>query len=87
MLQLQLRTVDPALAFHIQTYLDATAKQRQPYTTVKRFIELDIVREAALIHTALTVGFIERIQDQIFLPVEIWNKCIDLITELTEPPT
>jgi hypothetical protein len=80
---LQAQTTDPAIAFHIATYLDATAKQRHPNTTIYRFRELDVVREAALIHVALTSGYIERIPDQVFLPLEIWNKCIDLISELT----
>jgi len=85
MLQLQLRTIDPALAFHIQTYLDATATQRQP-CSIQRFIELDVVREAALIHTALTAGFIDRTPAQVFLPTEIWNKCLDLVHSLLETP-
>lgn len=83
---LQAQTTDPALAFHIQTYLDATEKQRHPNTPVSRFIELDVVREAALIHVALTKGWIERVSDRVFLPTEIWNKCIDLIFQLSEQP-
>ena len=76
---LQARTADPALAFHIQTYLDATEKQRQPNITIYKFIELDVVREAALIHVALSKGWIDGVCDRVFLPVEIWNRCIDLI--------
>jgi len=83
---LQARTADPALAFHIQTYLDATEKQRHPNTPIYRFIELDIVREAALIHVALTKGWIDRTPAQVFLPTEIWNKCLDLIHSLLETP-
>jgi hypothetical protein len=86
MLNLKTRTENPALTFHIDTYLAATESQRQPNISVRRFIELDVVREAALIHVALTAGLIERSQFQIFLPTEIWRKCTDLINELREKP-
>lgn len=82
----QLRTANPALAFHIDTYLDAHKEQNQPEVTIQRWIELDIKREAALIHTALTAGFIDRTPAQVFLPTEIWNKCLDLIYSLLETP-
>lgn len=81
MVNLQTRTADPALTFHIDTYLAATESQRKPHITVHRFIELDVIREAALIHVAITAGFIERSPIQIFLPTEIWNQCIDLINQ------
>ncbi len=84
MLSLKTRTENPALTFHIDTYLAATENQRKPNTSVKRFIELDVVREAALIHVAITAGFIERSPIQIFLPVEIWNKALDLISQTRE---
>lgn len=80
----QLRTTDPALAYHVHTYLDAYQKQQQPEILLQRWIELDIVREAALIHIALTKGYIERTPDQVFLPQKVWAMCIDLITELTQ---
>jgi hypothetical protein len=82
----QLRTDNPALAFHIDTYLDAYKEQNQPDVSIRRWIELDIKREAALIHTALTAGFIDRTPAQVFLPTEIWNKCLALIHSLTEAP-
>lgn len=85
MLSLKTRTENPALTFHIDTYLQATADQRNPNLPIHRFIELDVVREAALIHVAITAGFIERSPIQIFLPVEIWNQCIDLISQSREP--
>lgn len=81
MVNLKTRTENPALTFHIDTYLSATEAQRKPHTSVKRFIELDVIREAALIHVAITVGFIPYSPTQIFLPTEIWNKCIDLINQ------
>jgi hypothetical protein len=84
MVNLKTRTENPALTFHIETYLAATKEQRKPHTSVRRFIELDVVREAALIHVAITAGFIERSPIQIFLPVEIWNRCIDLINQTRE---
>ena len=84
MVNLQTRTENPALTFHIDTYLEATKEQRKPHTSVGRFIELDVVREAALIHVAITAGFIERSPMQIFLPTEIWNQCIDLINKTRE---
>lgn len=85
MVNLKTRTADPALTFHIDTYLAATENQRKPHTTIQRFIELDIIREAALIHVAITAGFIERSPIQIFLPVEIWNQCIELIEQIKQP--
>ena len=85
MVNLETRTADPALTFHIDTYLAATENQRKPHTTIQRFIELDIIREAALIHVAITAGFIERSPIQIFLPVEIWNQCIELIEQIKQP--
>ncbi len=85
MLSLETRTENPALTFHIDTYLAATENQRQPNTSVQRFIELDVVREAALIHVAITAGLIERSDLQTFLPTEIWNKCLDLIEQTCEP--
>ena len=81
MVNLKTRTENPALTFHIDTYLAATENQRKPNTSVRRFIELDVIREAALIHVAITAGFIERSPIQIFLPTEIWNQCIDLINQ------
>lgn len=84
MLNLKTRTENPALTFHIDTYLAATENQRKPNTSVRRFIELDVVREAALIHVALTAGLIERSPVQIFLPTEIWNKCQSLISQTRE---
>lgn len=86
MVNLKTRTENPALTFHIDTYLAATESQRRPNTTIRRFIELDVVREAALIHVAITAGFIERSPIQIFLPQEIWNQCIDLIEKTRETP-
>lgn len=83
MVNLKTRTENPALTFHIDTYLAATENQRQPIS-VQRFIELDVVREAALIHVAITAGLIERSPIQIFLPVEIWSKCLDLISQTRE---
>ncbi len=83
MVNLKTRTENPALTFHIDTYLAATENQRKPIS-VQRFIELDVVREAALIHVAITAGFIERSPVQIFLPVEIWSKCLDLISQTRE---
>ena len=80
----QLRTSNPALAFHIDTYLDACKKQNDPTVTIQRWIELNIVCEAALIHIALIAGFCDRTPPQVFLPTEIWNKCVELITELTD---
>lgn len=85
MVNLKTRTENPALTFHIDTYLAATENQRKPHTTIQRFIELDIVREAALIHVAITAGFIERSPIQIFLPTEIWNQCIELIEQIKQP--
>ena len=84
MLNLETRTENPALTFHIDTYLAATENQRQPNISVQRFIELDVVREAALIHVAITAGLIERSQFQVFLPTEIWNKALDLISQTRE---
>lgn len=84
MLNLKTLTENPALTFHIDTYLAATENQRKPNTSVRRFIELDVVREAALIHVALTAGLIERSPVQIFLPTEIWNKCQSLISQTRE---
>ncbi|WP_146048669.1 hypothetical protein [Pseudanabaena sp. BC1403] len=86
MVSLKTRTENPALTFHIDTYLEATKTQRKPHISIQRFIELDVVREAALIHVAITAGFIERSPIQIFLPTEIWNQCIDLINQLRETP-
>ena len=86
MLNLETRTENPALTFHIDTYLAATENQNKPNTTLQRFMDLDVVREAALIHVAITAGFIERSPIQIFLPTEIWNQCIDLINQLRETP-
>ncbi len=84
MVNLKTRTENPALTFHIDTYLAATENQRQPNTSVRRFIELDVVREAALIHVAITAGFIDRSQFQVFLPTEIWTKCTDFINQTRE---
>lgn len=83
MVNLKTRTENPALTFHIDTYLAATENQRKPIS-VQRFIELDVVREAALIHVAITAGFIERSPVQVFLPTEIWNKALDLISQTRE---
>ena len=85
MVNLKTRTENPALTFHIDTYLAATENQRKPNITVHRFIELDVIREAALIHVAITAGFIERSPIQIFLPTEIWNQCIELIEQIKQP--
>jgi hypothetical protein len=86
MLNLKTRTDNPALTFHIDTYLAATEAQNKPNTLLRRWIELDVIREAALIHVAITVGFIPASPIQIFLPPEIWRKCTDLINELRETP-
>jgi hypothetical protein len=84
MLNLKTRTDNPALTFHIDTYLEATKTQRQPLISIQRFIELDVVREAALIHVAITAGFIDRSPAQVYLPQEIWSKCLDLIHQIHE---
>jgi hypothetical protein len=86
MLNLETRTENPALTFHIDTYLAATENQNKPNVTLRRWIELDVIREAALIHVAITIGFIPHSPVQIFLPPEIWRKCTDLINELRETP-
>jgi hypothetical protein len=84
MLNLKTRTENPALTFHIDTYLAATESQRQPNISVQRFTELNVVREAALIHVAITAGLIERSQFQVFLLTEIWNQALDLINQTRE---
>lgn len=84
MVSLKTRTENPALTFHIDTYLEATKTQRQPLISIQRFIELDVVREAALIHVAITAGFIDRSPAQVYLPQEIWSKCLDLIRQIHE---
>lgn len=86
MLNLETRTENPALIFHIDTYLAATENQNKPNVTLRRWMELDVIREAALIHVAITVGFIPHSPIQIFLPPEIWRKCTDLINELLQTP-
>lgn len=86
MVNLKTRTENPALTFHIDTYLAATENQNKPNVTLRRWMELDVIREAALIHVAITVGFIPHSPIQIFLPPEIWRKCTDLINELREKP-
>jgi hypothetical protein len=84
MVSFKTRTENPALTFHIDTYLEATKTQRQPLISIQRFIELDVVREAALIHVAITAGFIDRSPAQVYLPQEIWSKCLDLIRQIHE---
>ena len=84
MVSLKTRTENPALTFHIDTYLEATKNQRQPLISIQRFIELDVVREAALIHVAITAGFIDCSPVQVYLPQEIWSKCLDLIRQTHE---
>jgi hypothetical protein len=86
MLNLETRNENP-LSFHIQTYLAATENQNKTNVTLRRWMELDVIREAALIHVAITLGFIPHSPIQIFLsPPKIWRKCTDLINQIQETP-
>jgi hypothetical protein len=79
MLNLETRTTDPALSFHIQNYLDATEAQRSLGQQLKEFFELDHKREAAMTHIALCTGLIETVPVDSILPPDIWNASLAIV--------
>ena len=79
MLNLQTRTADPALSFHIEHYLDATQAQTDPTITIKQWLELDAKREAAMTMIAFTTGLIEVIPPDGILPPALFVKTLAIV--------
>lgn len=79
MLNLETRTTNPALSFHIMNYLDATNSQKTLEIPLREWFELDHTREAAMTAIALEVGLIQTVPIDGILPPDIWNKAIDVV--------
>ncbi|WP_055076874.1 hypothetical protein [Pseudanabaena sp. 'Roaring Creek'] len=65
-----------------QTYLQATERQRDPKTSIKEWLELDIKREAVLTQIALIKGFIQTIPADGLLATKDWAQTIDFIHQI-----
>lgn len=65
-----------------QTYLQATERQRDPDTSIKEWLELDIKREAALTQIALIKGFIKTIPTDGLLTTKDWAQTINFIQQI-----
>jgi hypothetical protein len=79
MLNLEIRTSNPALTFHLEAYLIATERQSNPETRIKEWLELDIQREIALIK-----GFITHCPIDGLLPTKIWAQTVEFIQEIKD---
>ncbi|MFM7888684.1 MAG: hypothetical protein ACKPCM_18780 [Pseudanabaena sp.] len=82
MLNLEIRTNNPALTFHLEAYLTATERQSDPSTPIKEWLELDIQREVALTQIALIKGFITHCPIDGLLPTKVWSQTIEFIQEI-----
>jgi hypothetical protein len=85
MVNINTRTTDPALAFHIQHYLDANTAQRKLAPEFRQYMELDQKREAAMTNIAIHLGLIKEVPSEGFLPPEIWNAALEVVYTNTQP--
>ena len=79
MINLETRTTNPSLSYHIQHYLDATESQRSLGIPLREWFDLDHTREAAMTAIALEMGLVETVPIDGILPPDIWNKAIDVV--------